>query len=319
MSASAGTSIVRTVEVGVDPATAFKVFTDEIDAWYRRGPHSWNDPRRAVGIRFEPRVGGRWIEVWDRATGEGYEIGRIRVWEPGRRLLMTYRHAQLPPEPLTEIEVRFEAVGTGTRVTVEHRGWDRLPPDHFRSWQRRAWLGLTQWFREYADRGKETVMTAPAATETPAETQAPPRPALVPYICCAGAARAIEFYKGAFGAVELSRWTAPDGQIGHAEIRIGQAVVMLADEFPEIGVKSPTTLGGSPVSLHLEVPDVDAVARDAVAAGARLLRPVADQSYGDRNCKLEDPFGHVWMVSTHKEDVSRDEIQKRAGGQYEIS
>ena len=137
-----------------------------------------------------------------------------------------------------------------------------------------------------------------------------------PYLCCRDAARAIEFYKQAFGASELMRIAQPDGRIGHAEFRIGEAVVMLADEFPEMGVRSPQTIGGSPVSIHVYVEDVDAIAKRAVAAGAKLVRPVEDQFYGDRNCKLEDPFGHVWMISTHKEDVAPEEMKKRAAKLY---
>jgi PhnB protein len=137
-----------------------------------------------------------------------------------------------------------------------------------------------------------------------------------PYLCCRDAARAIEFYRQAFGASELMRMAQPDGRIGHAEIRIGEALVMLADEFPEMGVRSPQTIGGSPVSIHVYVEDVDAIATRAVAAGAKLVRPVEDQFFGDRNCTLEDPFGHVWMISTHKEDVSPEEMKKRAAKLY---
>jgi PhnB protein len=112
------------------------------------------------------------------------------------------------------------------------------------------------------------------------------------------------------------RLAGPDGKIGHAEIKIGAAPIMLADEFPDMGVLSPQSLGGSPVSIHLYVEDVDALASQAVAAGAKVLRPVEDQFYGDRAGKLEDPFGHVWWIATHKEDVSFEEIQKRAAALY---
>jgi len=136
--------------------------------------------------------------------------------------------------------------------------------------------------------------------------------AATPYLCCKGAAQAIEFYRKALGATERMRMAQPDGRIGHAEVKIGEATIMLADEFPEMGFRSPQTLGGSAVGIHVYVEDVDAVAKQAVAAGAKVKRPVADQFYGDRNCTLEDPFGHVWMISTHKEDVSPEEMKKRA-------
>lgn len=134
---------------------------------------------------------------------------------------------------------------------------------------------------------------------------------LTPYLCARNAARAIEFYKEAFGATEVMRLAEPSGKIGHAELKIGNALVMLADEYPDHGFRSPQSLGGSPVNLHLHVADADAVARRAVAAGAKMVRPIADQFYGDRSGQLEDPFGHRWIISTHKEDVSAAEIERR--------
>ena len=134
---------------------------------------------------------------------------------------------------------------------------------------------------------------------------------IVPYLHVKGAARAIEFYIQAFGATEVVRLSEPGGRIGHAEIQIGGARIMLADEFPEHGILGPRSLGGTTVALHLTVPDVDAFAEQAVAAGAKLTRPIQDQFYGERTCKLEDPFGHVWHVVTHIEDVSAEEMQRR--------
>lgn len=134
---------------------------------------------------------------------------------------------------------------------------------------------------------------------------------VTPYLCVKDAAAAIEFYKKGFGATELMRLPMPDGKIGHAEIKIGNAIVMLADEHPETGHISPQTLGGSTVKLHMYVEDVDGFFEKAEAAGAKVLIPPADQFYGDRSGRLEDPFGHVWLVSTHTEDVSPEEMQKR--------
>ncbi|MGA3040213.1 MAG: VOC family protein [Bryobacteraceae bacterium] len=133
-----------------------------------------------------------------------------------------------------------------------------------------------------------------------------------PYLSIKGAADAIEFYKKAFGATETMRINGPDGRIGHAEIKIGKANIMLADEHPEINFLSPTTLGGSPVTIHIYVEDVDALAKNAEAAGIKVRRAVADQFYGDRAGSFEDPFGHVWYIATHKEDVTPEEMQKRA-------
>ena len=137
-------------------------------------------------------------------------------------------------------------------------------------------------------------------------------PAVSPYLIVDGAARALQFYRKAFGAQELMRHAGPDGRIGHAEIRIGDSIVMLADEHPEINARGPKAFGGSPVALHVYVRDVDAVARQAIGAGAKVVRPVQDQFYGDRNGTLEDPFGHQWHLSTHIEDVSPAELRRRA-------
>ncbi len=137
-------------------------------------------------------------------------------------------------------------------------------------------------------------------------------PQLSPYLSVDGAERAIEFYKDVFGATERMRLPGPDGRIGHAELQIGSAVVMLADEHPEFGHLGPKTVGGSPVMLNVYVEDVDSVYERAVRGGARVLQPVSDQFYGDRSGSFEDPFGHRWNVSTHVEDVSPEEMERRA-------
>ena len=135
---------------------------------------------------------------------------------------------------------------------------------------------------------------------------------ITPYLIIKGASQAIEFYKKAFGAAELFRMNQPDGRVGHAEIRVGDSVIMLADEFPEMGHKSPASLGGSPVSLLLYVEDVDAVYGQAISSGATQDRPVENKFYGDRGGSLVDPFGHIWHIATHVEDLSPEEMQERA-------
>jgi PhnB protein len=132
-----------------------------------------------------------------------------------------------------------------------------------------------------------------------------------PYLVVNGAAAAIDFYKKAFGAIELFRLPGPGGKIGHAEIKIGDSPIMLADEHPEVGARSPHSYGGSPISILLYFEDVDAVFKEAVAAGAKVERPVADQFYGDRSGGVKDPFGHIWFIHTHKEDVSPEEMERR--------
>ena len=135
---------------------------------------------------------------------------------------------------------------------------------------------------------------------------------VTPYLILKNAAAAIEFYKKAFGAVELLRMAAPGGKIGHAEIKIGDSPVMLADEYPDMGFKGPESLGGTPVSLMIYVDDVDKIYPQAIAAGGKEVRPLQNQFYGDRSGTLTDPFGHVWTISTHVEDVPEEELAKRA-------
>ena len=134
---------------------------------------------------------------------------------------------------------------------------------------------------------------------------------VTPYLIVDGAAAAIDFYSSVFGATERMRMDGPEGRVGHAELEIGDSVIMLADEHPEMNASGPRSTGGTPVSLHLYVEDVDSVFERAVEAGAKPLRPVEDQFYGDRLGSLEDPFGHHWSVATHVEDVSPEEMSKR--------
>jgi PhnB protein len=136
---------------------------------------------------------------------------------------------------------------------------------------------------------------------------------VTPYLACGDAARAIEFYKKAFGAAEVMRVPGPGGRIGHAEVKIGDSRVMLTDEYREMDFLSPLTRGGTTVHIHLYVSDVDRLAERAVAAGAKLVHPVQDKFYGDRMGTVQDPFGHVWHIATHTEDLSMAELRRRAG------
>jgi PhnB protein len=134
---------------------------------------------------------------------------------------------------------------------------------------------------------------------------------VTPYLFCKGAAAAIDYYKKAFGATEVVRMGGPDGQIGHAEIKIGDSMIMLADEFPDMKALSPATIGGTPVLILLYVNDVNATFKRALAAGGKQLQPLEDKFYGDRSGTLIDPFGHMWTVATHTEDVPPEEMQRR--------
>jgi PhnB protein len=137
-------------------------------------------------------------------------------------------------------------------------------------------------------------------------------PQVTPYLCVDGAAAAIDFYSRVLGATERMRMGGPDGKVGHAELQIGSGLVMLADEFPDMGQRSPKALGGSPVTVSLYVEDVDAVFARALEAGATEVRAVTDQFYGDRAGQFSDPWGHLWSVATHVEDVSPEEMARRA-------
>lgn len=136
-------------------------------------------------------------------------------------------------------------------------------------------------------------------------------PRVTPYLIVDGAAAAIEFYKSVLGASERMRMGGPEGKVGHAELEIGDSVIMLADEHPEIDARGPRSVGGTPVSLHVYVEDVDRVFERAIDAGAKALRPVEDKFYGDRSGGFEDPFGHRWDVASHVEDVAPEEMSKR--------
>jgi PhnB protein len=140
-------------------------------------------------------------------------------------------------------------------------------------------------------------------------------PRVTPYLCCDGADAAIAFYRDVLGATERMRMAEPDGRIGHAELQLGDSVIMLSDPFADHSVVDPKSLGGTPVTISVYVEDVDAVYARALAAGATELRPVADQFYGDRSGQFVDPFGHKWNVASHVEDVSPEDMATRAAAE----
>jgi len=137
-------------------------------------------------------------------------------------------------------------------------------------------------------------------------------PRVTPYLHVDGATAAIDFYTKVLGAKERMRMPAPEGRIGHAELEVGDSVIMLADEFPEMNVRGPKSVGGTPVTIHVYVEDADAAFERALQEGAESLRPLENQFYGDRSGQFQDPFGHIWNVATHVEDVPPEEMEKRA-------
>ncbi|HEY4427882.1 MAG TPA: VOC family protein [Solirubrobacteraceae bacterium] len=144
-------------------------------------------------------------------------------------------------------------------------------------------------------------------------------PRVMPYLIVDGASEAIDFYTQVLGASERMRMPGPDGRLGHAELDLGDSVIMLADEHPDMGIRGPRSIGGTPVTIHVYVDDVDAAFERAVQAGAKPLRAVEDRFYGDRSGQLEDPFGHHWNLATHVEDVPPEEMSKRAAEAMETA
>ncbi len=165
---------------------------------------------------------------------------------------------------------------------------------------------------------KATKISSKTATKTTVKTKkskVKPIPTgystVTPYLIVKGASNALKFYKRAFGATEIMRFADPKGKVMHAEIKIGNSLMMLADEFPEMDARGPHSIGGTPITIHLYVENVDALTKKAITAGATVQRPVKDQFYGDRSGSVIDPFGHVWNISTHIENLSSKEIMKR--------
>lgn len=189
--------------------------------------------------------------------------------------------------PVAGIEAKTAPL---VRVAAELRG---LPRENFKATLKAELIRKTTMAGESAERAVE------------------PQPTVIPRLCFKDARRAIEFYQRVFGAKEIMRLVDPDQRIGIAQIQIGNARIMLSDEYPEFGAVSPETLGGSTVRIKLMVPDVDAVAERALAAGAKIVRPVEDQFYGERVGQIADPFGYTWIIATHKEDVPTEEMQRR--------
>ena len=201
-------------------------------------------------------------------------------------------HPAAPTAPRAEAQTAALA-----RIAADLRG---LPREKFKA-QLKAELGR---------RKSMASKPVPVAEPVPAQTA-------IPYLCFKDASAAIEFYKKVFGATEVMRLTEPSGKIGHAEIRIGNSRIMMSDEYAEYGALSPESLGGSAVKMNLSVADVDAVVKQAVAANARIVRPVEDQFYGERSGQIADPFGYTWIVSTTKETVSAAEMQRRMDAMFQ--
>ena len=287
---AAGGVVRATVEVALPVAEAFRVFTDEVGAWYVVDRHTVVDHRRTVDIRFEPHVGGRFLDVYDPATGEGREMGRVTAWDPPHRLVFVDDRA-------TETEVSFAAVpgdGAGARpaataltvVTIEQRGLDRLP-DHVAEHVRRyGWPVLAGWFADaVSGRREEHTMTS-TDTSTDTTTPAVTLRGVSPYLYYADAGAGLDWLSRVFGFVEEARYVDADGVVRESEIRAGDTTIQLCGHEPGQG-------HGEGLLLIVHVDDVDAQHARVVAAGVDAPAP-EQKPYGVRTFSVTDPWGYTW-------------------------
>lgn len=289
---AAGGVVRATVEVALPVAEAFRVFTDEVGAWYVVDRHTVMDHRRTVDIRFEPHVGGRFLDVYDAATGEGREMGRVTAWDPPRRLVLVDDRA-------TETEVTFAAVrgegegeGDGaaaTAVTIEQRGLDRLPDDVAEHVRRHGWPLLAGWFADAVSGRREERTMTPTGTSDTTPTDTTPAVTLrgvSPYLFYADAGAGLDWLSRVFGFVEEARYVDADGVVRESEIRAGDTTIQLCGHEPGQG-------HGEGLLLIVHVDDVDAQHARVVAAGVDAPEP-EQKTYGVRTFSVTDPWGYTW-------------------------
>lgn len=303
--AAAGT-VRATVEVGLVPADAFRVFTAEIGSWYVVDRHTVVDHERTVDIRFEPHVGGRLMDVHDVATGEGREMARITVWDPPRRIAFTDVRR-------TDTEVRFEPVGGGsTAVTIEQRGLDRLPPGEADHVRRYGWRLLLGWFAAAAPVAAASAVAPTGRTddqEEPPMTQTTERAVslqgVTPYLYYADAGAALDWLARVFGFEETVRYVDADDVVHESEMRVGESTIQLCG-------RTPGPDEGTGLLLIVHVDDVDAQHARVSAAGVEAAPP-EQQPYGPRTFHVTDPWGYRWYFWQRVHDYVQGE-----GGLREI-
>lgn len=282
--AVAGT-VSATVEVALPPAEAFRMFTAEIGSWYVVDRSTVPDPGRTVDIRFEPRVGGRFIDVHDAATGEGREIGRITAWDPGRRFSFTDRRG-------VDTEVRFQPAVGGTAVTIEQRGLDRLPPSEAEHVRRYGWHLLLGWFAAAVglagrpddddhDHSRDEEQAMSQTTDDRVTIQN-----VTPYLFYEDAGAALDWLARVFGFRETARYVDADDVVRESEMQVGGTTIQLCGHAPGEG-------HGQGLLLIVHVDDVDAMHARVVAAGIEAAAP-DQQSYGPRTFGVTDPWGYQW-------------------------
>jgi uncharacterized glyoxalase superfamily protein PhnB/uncharacterized protein YndB with AHSA1/START domain len=280
-------AVSATVEVALPPAEAFRMFTAEIGSWYLVDRNTVRDPGRTVDIRFEPRVGGRFMDVHDAASGEGREMGRITSWEPGHRLGFT------DPRGI-DTEVRFEPVVGGTAVTIEQRGLDRLPPDEAEHVRRYGWRLLLGWFaaavrqsgpgRPADDDHDHLRDQEQAMSQTTDDTVTIQN--VTPYLFYEDAGAALDWLARVFGFRETARYVDADDVVRESEMEVGGTTIQLCGHTPGDG-------HGQGLLLIVHVDDVDAMHARVTAAGIEAAAP-EQQSYGPRTFTVVDPWGYRW-------------------------
>jgi uncharacterized glyoxalase superfamily protein PhnB len=267
-------SVTVSRDVAVDPARAFAVFTEDVGAWYRVDRFTVVDHRRTITLRFEPYVGGRFIDVHDASTGEGPVMGHIQVWDPPHRL-------QFVDSRDCEVEVTFVPVANGTRVSIEQRGLNRLPDDVADHVRRYGWHTVTTWFVQHLDPGGQM----PTKTITFG--------GLVPYLYYDDAEAMLEWYSRVFGWEETGRWEE-GGRVHNAEMRIGGGDLWLdgggSAQLERLGQPHPVWIG-------VWVDDPDAMYERVRAAGVEV-EPPEDKPYGVRMLTVPDPAGYHWGFMT---------------------
>ena len=274
--ALAGT-VRATVEVGLPAAEAFRVFTAEIGSWYVVDRHTVVDHLRTVDIRLEPRVGGRFLDVHDAATGEGVEMGRVTAWDPPRRLTFVDERA-------TETEVSFAPVADArTAVTIEQRGLDRLPPGEAEHVRRYGWRLLLGWFADSLSGPPTPTEEQPTMTDT---TTTVALQGVTPYLYYADAGAGLDWLARVFGFEETARYVDGDGVVHESEMRIGASTIQLCGRAPD-----PDQ--GSGLLLIVHVDDVEAMHARVVAAGVDAPPP-EQKAYGPKTFTVTDPWGYRW-------------------------
>lgn len=266
MSGPVTRSVRASAVIGLDAAEAFRRFTEEMHLWYRVSDVTVSDPSKTVSLRIEPGLGGRLVEVHDAASGEGADLGTIRAWSPGERLVFEDVRG-------SEIEVRFASQPEGTLVSIEHHGIDQLPEEAAARVRRFGWHTVLDWFEAHA------------------RPEGPPTfSGVVPYLFYEDAAAMLDWYRRVFGFVEKARWTGVDGRVHNAEMSVGSTEVWLDGggprRFDADGKRAAEWIG-------VWVDDVDAMLARVEACGVDVKPPV-ETEYGVRMLMVEDPEGYSW-------------------------